>query len=172
MPSTILSRRVETFRDLFNTSSPIRMDGAAGASVTDIKLLQYLLRCWAASGTYPQASWSSSEAARLALRPGFINGRFDEPTRRVLQLFETEFELPGDGNVHPIPTEKSLFDPFLLFRNKLGLLNACFQSEINRKMGGRPLHEIRIRIARTMPADLANTLYPQYAAQRRLATAA
>lgn len=159
MPTTILSRRMETFRDFFNISEPIIGDGAR-ASEMDIKLVQYLLRCWALSGG-GAPSVLRKEAARIARKPGFIDGTFNSGTRRVLQLFETDFELTGDGIVLPVPLYRGVVDPFQLFRQKLGLLNCLFQAEIQRKLGDRPFDEIRMQLMRTMPVDLARSLYPK-----------
>jgi hypothetical protein len=158
MPTTILSSRVETFRDFYNTTEPIIGDGSR-ASEMDIKLVQYLLRCWSMSGG-GAATVLRKEAARVASKPGFICGQFNPATRRVLQLFETDFELLGDGIVLPVPSYRGSIDPFQMFRQKLGLLNCLFQAEIQRRMGNRPFAEIRARIVGTMPVDLARTLYP------------
>ena len=158
MPTTILSRRMEFFRDFYNITEPIIGDESR-ASEMDIKLVQYLLRCWAMSGG-GATTVLRKEAARIASKPGFVSGQFNPATRRVLQLFETDFELQGDGVVLPVPSYRGSIDPFQMFRQKLGLLNCLFQAEIQRRMGNRPFGEIRSRIIRTMPADLARALYP------------
>ncbi len=158
MPTTILSRRVETFRDFYNITEPIIGDGSR-ASEMDIKLVQYLLRCWAMSGG-GATTLMRKEAARIASKPGFVCGQFNPATRRVLQLFETDFELLGDGIVLPVSSYRGSIDPFQMFRQKLGLLNCLFQAEIQRRMGNRSFNEIRMGIMRTMPADLARMLYP------------
>ncbi len=166
MPYAIIVPRVEMFRDMFNITQPlVPGEGALNAPPLDVKLVQYLLKCWA-TGADHEPSTNRLEAARIVSQPDFVDGVYSRRTLRVLQLFETEFDLPGDGVIHPLPLQPKstgYLSPVEYFRSKLGMLNCYFLHQVNRYGTGRKFDEIRKEIAKVMPRDLAETLYPKLA---------
>ena len=172
MPLTTVVHRIETFRDMYNISKPLHPDDGAAADPLDVKLVQYLLRCWA-TGHMPDDSTSSNlrEAAKITMREGFISGRYDRQTLRAVQLFETDFCLPGDGIITPLPVQaisswKDQRSPIEFLRHKLGMLDCNFLYQVNRGSTGQSFDEIRRTIVRGMPADLAAALYPELKTRR------